>query len=503
MVWVLLILRPILVLTMFAWLVPATTPLVQAQDCLAFPNPQDRFGFNVALENNRRIDNYTVDSFHAHWYLDYATQIKPSQPAGMVYAQMIRPSQWAKPAFTTTVQSIIETNPGALWLVGNEPDRDKQDGLNPGEYAAFYHDVYSFIKTYDQSSHVAIAGVVQSTPLRRRYLDMVLTEYENRYGAKMPIDVMNMHAFILREADLWGAAIPPGLEAFADEGMRYEIGDHSNLTIFQENIFAFRQWMAANGYRDKPLLVTEYGILLPDLYQDFGIDFSYSAVRNFMWGSFDYFLNATDETVGYPADGNRLVQGWSWFSLNYPPYDLNTGEGHNGNLVEPTSGLLLPLGRDYGNYVAQLDSSKYVDIGIPSFQVNPSIILSSTTTIPTGTVPSIPTWPSAFTLEGQLQNTGTATGCNLRIHLWHRTPDGVQTRLQSWDIAQLTEGGTQPISLTWQPQTLRPGLHEFFLQADVDNAAIGLPIDQAEARSTLLVLTEPFSHHLYLPIVDR
>ena len=124
----------------------------QAQSCTPYPSPQARFGVNVARDGGRHIDDYTVTPLKAHWYLDYFTQATPAQPEGMVYAQMIRPPLWKQASFTTTVESVLANNPGALWIVGNEPDRDKQDGLTPAAYAVFYHDVYTFLKARDASA---------------------------------------------------------------------------------------------------------------------------------------------------------------------------------------------------------------------------------------------------------------------------------------------------------------------------------------------------------------
>jgi hypothetical protein len=49
------------------------------------------------------------------------------------------------------------------------------------------------------------------------------------------------------------------------------------------------------------------------MYEDYGFD--YPQVRDFMLGSFDVMLNTTDAEWGLPADGNRLVQRWCWYSL--------------------------------------------------------------------------------------------------------------------------------------------------------------------------------------------
>lgn len=473
------------------------------QSCQAFPNPTARFGYNVALDNGHTIDSYDVAALNGHWYLDYFTQLVPSQPAGMRYAQMIRPPFWRQTTMTNTVEAILANNPGTLWIVGNEPDRDKQDGLTPTEFATFYHDVYTFLKARDPESRVAIGGVVQSTPLRRRYLDMVLSAYQSQYGEKLPTDVWTVHAFILREDDQWGAWIPPGLEDFADEGMLYDVWDHDDLDIFAENIVAFRQWMADNGYRDKPLIVTEYGILLPD------IGFPYPAVRDFMIGTFDFFLTAQDDQVGYPADNNLLVQNWSWFSLNYPPFDANTGFGHNGNLVEPNSGLYLELGRDYAAYVAAQQAKNQLQLGIANSILDPAVIVIAEDT-PGGTIPSLPattvisgTEMPTLTLSGNIHNQGTTAGCNFRIKLWHTDIDGTTSLVTATQMAEVAAGDKQPFAFTWQPQQLAVGAHELRLEIGADNADIGLAAATHDTRFTLLVMEQANAHFGFLPIIGK
>ncbi len=499
MSWVFLILQPPLLLLLLLWFFSATPTVAQAQSCPAFPNPQARFGYNVALDNGRAIDDYNVAPLNGYWYLDYAVQAAPSRPDGMRYAQMIRPPLWRRSTMTATLEAVIANDPHALWIVGNEPDRDKQDGLTPQEYATFYHDVYHFLKERAPESRIAIAGVVQSTPLRRRYLDMVLASYQSQYGSKLPVDVWTMHAFILPENDQWGASIPPGLNEFASEGMQYGVWDHDNLAIFQTNILAFRQWMADNGYRDKALVVTEYGILLPD------IAFPAAAVRDFMIGTFDYFLSATDEAVGYPADDNRLVQSWSWFSLNYPPYDPDTRFGHNGNLLEPTNGLVLELGRAYGAYAAAQQPANQLTLDVVGWQVQPALFML-TDEAPNGTIPPITTIvtgtkPAPITVSGTLRNRGTVNGCNLRLQLWQRDPDGTTTLLEGRTLTTLAQGSSQPFTFTWEPTTLHVGAYQLFLQISADNADIGLATATHDIDHYVLVLDESAAYFGYLPFL--
>ncbi|MEZ4864508.1 MAG: glycosyl hydrolase [Caldilineaceae bacterium] len=469
-----------------------------AQSCTPYPSPQARFGFNVARDDDRHIDDYDIRPLQAHWYLDYMMEPAPSHQADILYAQMVRPKLWNQRSFTATAESTLQANPGALWLIGNEPDRDKQDGLTPAQYAVFYHDVYHFIKARDANSHVAIGAVVQSTPLRRRYLDMVLNEYQTRYGEPIPMDLWTVHAFILPENYVWGASIPPGLEAYASEGMQYTAFDHDNIEIFKQNLIDFRQWMNARGYRNKPLLVTEYGILLSPLH-----GFPYEKVRAFMVKSFDFFMTATDDTTGYPADGNRLIQSWSWFSLNYPPYDPATGEGHNGNLMTPDSAELLPLGVDYGNYITNIVGQEAVTLALQDLTVTPATVILTPTLTAAFAITTTPM--PTFTVQAKLYNTGNVTGCKISIHLWHKDPQGKLTSVAQVEQPTLT-ASTGPddfasVTFDWQPAALQPGLQEFLIEARAGNSDIGIPTAAVRQSYRFHVLTEPFSDFLFLPII--
>jgi hypothetical protein len=297
---------------------------------------RDRFGFGVAMSP---VDQYDVGQLHAGWYLNWGADPEPEWPEGMEFAQMVRVRGGSASPSGQDLERIARANPGSLWLVGNEPDVLAQDGLEPAEYARIYHDVYTLLKSADPSCQVAIGGVTQPTPLRLQYLDMVLDAYTALYGQTIPVDVWNVHGFILREErGSWGVDIPPGISV--DQGLLLEMEDHDDVEIFQQQILAFRGWMAEKGERDKPLIVSEYGILLPPEY-----GFSPERVKAFLYASFDFFLTATDADVGYPADGNRLVQRWLWYSLSDTVYPA-------GNLFDPDTGKITPLGLAFGSYAA-------------------------------------------------------------------------------------------------------------------------------------------------------
>lgn len=320
---------------------PSATPVPETGSVVATPLPslmstRDRFGFGVAVSP---LGMFSLEGLHAGWYYNWGSEPHPARPQGMEFVQMIRVRGTSFSPQGQELDSAIRHNPGSLWLVGNEPDVIWQDQTAPSDYARVYHEVYYLLKGKDPSCQVAIAGVSQATPLRLQYLDMILDAYQDLYGETLPVDVWNVHGFILREErGSWGVDIPPGIAA--DQGRLYEISDHDDMEIFGEQIVAFRRWMRDKGERDKPLIVSEYGILMPAEY-----GFPEERTRDFMYATFDYFLTARDASLGCPADGNRLVQRWAWYSLSDTVYPT-------GNLFHPETGQVTALGLAYGSYTS-------------------------------------------------------------------------------------------------------------------------------------------------------
>ncbi len=301
-----------------------------------------RFGFAAAWHIP---EEYNVARLHADWYVQYPGFRADHGPENLEYAQIIRLNEKFDPPDEQAIVQYARARPGTLWMIGNEPDAPAQDCVIPSEYAVVYHDLYLLIKGADPSAKVAIGGVVQGTPLRLRYLDEILEEYQGLYGKKIPVDVWNVHGFILRErVNSWGCQIPCGLTA--QQGILYGIDDHDDITIFAEQIVRFRQWMKDNGERNKPLIVSEYGILLPD-----ALGYDRARVRDFMIATFDYFLCATSSSLGYRADGDRLVQAWNWYSLDHKNFEGYESYGH---LFDPDTKRITSLGLAYSDYVSSL-----------------------------------------------------------------------------------------------------------------------------------------------------
>jgi hypothetical protein len=273
------------------------------------PAALNRFG--VGAPYLPLLETQAAKELDLGWYLTWSVLETPPGPADAEFWQMIRLSEESFFPDAETIQRVARANPGTTWLIGNEPDVRWQDGVTPARYAEWYYELYHLLK------------------------------YQARYAEPMPVDVWNIHNFILREErDSWGVEIPPGLTV--DQGTLFEVDDHDDMKVFRAQIIDFRRWMADHNQRDRPLIVSEYGILMPE---DYG--FPLERVRSFMHDTYDFMLNATDLSIGYPADGNRLVQRWAWYSLSDGVYPT-------GNLIDLETGDLTGVGEAHQEFISRL-----------------------------------------------------------------------------------------------------------------------------------------------------
>jgi len=326
-----------------------------------YPDVRDRFGFDS--EKSDPLTGYNVAVLDAGWYSDWGAALDPPHPDGLTYVQLIRftagedkhdPAQVTVSPSKNTIAQIAAAHPGSLWMMSNEPDSLYQGNpIYPAVYAHVYHEYYHYIKGLDPTALIANGGIVQPTPCRLEYLDIVWDTYYQAYNTTMPVDVWNIHAFILREVyNSWGASTPPGVDPSC--GIAYPFDESDNMTIFRDNLIAFRQWMKDKGEQNKPLIISEYGILWPSWFVYDGTSYSAARVSHFMTQTFDLLLYETYPDVGYPADDYRLVQAWAWYSLSDTYY--------NGNLFNPNTHQLTLMGQTFADYVAALSETPYTDL---------------------------------------------------------------------------------------------------------------------------------------------
>jgi streptogramin lyase len=378
--------------------------------------------------------------------------------------------------------SLVHDFPGAIWLIGNEPDSIWQDNIPPEEYARIYHDFYRFIKARDATSRIAAGGIVQPTPLRLEYLDRVLAAYWTEYRQFMPVDVWHIHNAVLNEVscdydpfNCWGAQVPPGIDA--PYGEIRGIDDNDNMPMFKAQIRAFRQWLADRGYRGYPLIVTEYGVLMPAIY-----GYDAARVNRFMSASFDFLGTETDPDLGNPCDSYHLVQSWAWFSLDVPPYDPITGEGFNGNLFEASSRTITAAGQNFADRTRSLPPVAYVDLAIPRMRVSP----------PSSVVN--PPQMAAHSVEIDVANIGTTASSETQVKL---TLNGPISNEQQQHLTQLQHGGAKTI--TFSLTGLPPG--GYTLTAAVDPAGqVAEPQESNNKATRAFVVYAGPPHSAYLPM---
>jgi len=338
--------------------VPDSPPkMAQAENSAPLYPPTRRFGVGVATRYGD-IGEYDIASWNLGWYSDWSMRYEPPEPWGIEYVQLVPippyPPNWEH------LGAMLAHNPGSLWIVGNEPECPFVGNLRPEQYAMMYHHIYYFIKEHDPTARVAIGGVVEPTPLRLAWLDATLAEYEAMFREPMPVEVWNIHVQILQEKmGAWGCGTPVGIP---DQGRArlYSIYDNANADAFVQLVREFCAWLVAKGERDKPLIIAEYGVLLPsDILGDGDAARGDLMVKAFMRRTFHFLLTAKDPQLGYAEDEHRLVQRWLWYSLNDK---LNTPEspsGFNGSLFDwrdpsrPTT-----FGETFDIYMATLQGKR-------------------------------------------------------------------------------------------------------------------------------------------------
>jgi hypothetical protein len=403
------------------------------------PPANCRFGVDVSNDLRTDFTLYNTGLLHAGWQMDWMSAVTPPL-AALEYVNTIglqpRGVDYTASPTGTALLKIIATRPGAMWLVGNEPDCTGVDNLLSGVYARAYHDVYYRIKAADPTARIGAGSIVQPTPLRFHYLNNVLDAYQQRYHEPLPADFWSTHGHILSEvASVVQACQTPDWPNGSPESTYYSVTDHWRLDIFAARLLNLRRWMADHGYRDRPLLVPEYGILL---WHDPANQKTVQDDLNFMTGSFDWLRTATDPQVGYPADGNRLVQRWAWFSLTYSNWALP--------LFDPSSYQPTIMANTYGAYTAAHPPA-------PA-----SLQVSVQSGPPQGPVNDVYT----VTLTAQIANAGDlSTTMPINITFLDSAHG---TILDQQEIGALSGcGATENVHTEWQK--ISAGLHPFCVRA--------------------------------------
>ncbi len=434
---------------------------------------RQRIGFVATSPNWRQ--KFDVSKLNAGWYADWYWPACAVSPGGMDRAIGISVRKGSNLS-PSRLGPLIDRHPANMWLIGNEPDCVYQDNRLPEDYARIYHDLYTLIKGRDPTSQVLPAGIVQATPLRLQWLSLVVAAYQANYGEQMPADAWHIHNQIVNEQEKgWGGGIPPGIDV--KEGVLRDPADSDRMDLFEQQIRDFRRWMEENGYEDYPLIITEYGILMPDT-----LGFDVERVNSFMSATFDFLLNATDDLYGYSQDGNRLVQRWAWFSLDWPPYDPDANYGFNGNLFDPESGVITDFGLHFASQTSSFPSLDYVDLIPGRLQAAPKA----------GPLPPMQTITQ--TVQVEVLNVGSLATGPFSVTLEY---DGAVRGVLHQQITSAS-----PASSVWLDYVLtdlRKGKYDLWVRIDPGNAVSESTECNNEITSTLLLPSKV----VWIPLVAR
>ena len=353
----------------------------------------------------RPLADYSAEllaSLRNAWFINWVitSDYLQSLPNDMRYAPSIFVKQWksdngdyvlvdwdapyADP-YTYTIQPSLKKiaqyaaqYPGQLWLAGNEIERrDWSCGVNcsvgqqeilPEVYALAYHEIYHAIKVADPTARVANGSIILPSPLRLEYMTKMWDAYYELYGVPMPVDVWQIHLYLLQEKrGEWGADIPAGSEEltglFTFDTFEEIVLVNKDYSKVPDLVRAVRVWMKERGQQNKPLIISEYGVNMPD-WMILG-EFDPEDVRDeYLIPSMNYFMGESDPTLGYPADDDRLVQSVWWWSLDADngEYDgVTFYQDYNGNVLwsglgapthSPNSMGLSTLGTYWVNYMS-------------------------------------------------------------------------------------------------------------------------------------------------------
>ncbi len=325
------------------------------------------FGINVV----KPLTGFDLSTLGVGNYMDWWLENRDSTvPAGIDYYRVLSANDLDYPTFTKKLPTLVTKYPGSTWIIGNEPDSEVtyQDHLSAETYAQRFFEFASVIRQKDPTAKIGFGQIMMPTPIRIHYLTLAMNRLAELAGgmaqAHALIDIYTIHAYIMNETELygpdgssisWGAGLPIGYDPTswpAPESIRTDLGETYktyDINIFKSRLMSLRQWIVDQGEQKKPLWITEFGVLFPSV----GNPYFYASdadTANFMAQTYDFMLGYKDPQLGLATDDNRLVQKWTWFSLNL------TRTTYGGSLFDPSTQMMTAVGQEFIQYNPSIDA---------------------------------------------------------------------------------------------------------------------------------------------------
>ena len=160
-------------------------------------------------------------------------------------------------------------------MVGNEPNDPYQDNFSPAAYAAFYHRFARIARRYDPTARLMVAGIANAD---WQWAEAFREAYHRDHRVYPRVDAWNVHNYVLE----------PQVSQLDQD-------------LFRHRLIAFRAWMSDIGEGDRPLILSEFGVLMGQERHDTRYE-SPEAITAYI-----------HETVRWLHETD-YVQSWSWFA---------------------------------------------------------------------------------------------------------------------------------------------------------------------------------------------
>ena len=260
-------------------------------------------------------------------------------------------------------------------------------------------------------------------------------------------------------------------------------------------LIAFREWMKAHGQQNKPLLITEMAVMVPEWMPGVEGEFTPEKIRDdFLYPTLDMVFNTTDPELGYPDDDYHLVQSMWWWSFNmdYGKYvDGEFRQAYNGNLVwsglgapshAPNSMGLSTLGKYWIDYVSLMDD----DPNLRPFTIEPLTALS-----PSGN-------PITATLHLKIiNNSEVAANPPFTVTFKDVDTGKVIDRIVVSDAVEGCGDKYDTVDIQWSNLAL--GFHKIRAIVDDGNSVV----EENETDNVKVFTFFVSGYHLHLPMVVR
>jgi hypothetical protein len=237
-----------------------------------------------------------LDQLGAVWYSDYTFR-------GATLGDHRRLFLVEADADWRSVPDVARRQRGEWWQFGNEPNDPHQDNLSPEKFAERYHAFYFALKRADSTARIVPAGIANAD---WRWAQEFRQAYRARYGRYPRVDGWSVHNYLLDACE-----------------------DALDVKLFQARLIAFREWMSRIGDADKPLLLTEYGVLYGNGCCGCPL-IAAEQVAEFMRATTTWLIES------------RVAQGWAWFAAY-------SGGRFNGDLFEDSR--LTRVGETYRDLI--------------------------------------------------------------------------------------------------------------------------------------------------------